>query len=218
MQRSKSIRAGKTAKAPCGFSLVAMPRRRFQRIKWLPANQLGPGPWPVALTPGVAARRNSTPVTMPPSRPTTIWGPSAARTPSPATVVEVHQAAAGVSALYYHVGVLTLGASPSISWGPSLPFDSSGMTQGYAPTVSIANNGRSWFPREAGEHCGMQSGLWTQPRPPSPGPHPFPTAAATIRLSRCMETEPTRGSPDESWWRRTRWTIARGRWYTVSVF
>jgi hypothetical protein len=57
-----------------------------------------------------------------------------------ATIVEVHQLESGASALYYHVGVLTLGPKPSIKWGPSLPFDSSGKTQGSVPTVSIANN------------------------------------------------------------------------------
>lgn len=56
-----------------------------------------------------------------------------------ATVVEVHQAASGQSALWYHVGVLTLGPSPSITWGPALEINS-GMNQGYAPTVSVANN------------------------------------------------------------------------------
>jgi len=56
-----------------------------------------------------------------------------------ATVVEVHQSAVGESALWYHVGVLTLGPSPSITWGPALEINS-GMNQGYAPTVSVANN------------------------------------------------------------------------------
>jgi hypothetical protein len=55
------------------------------------------------------------------------------------TVVEVHQSAAtGDSTLYYHVGVLTLSTSPTISWGPSLVV--SATTQGSAPSVSLAGN------------------------------------------------------------------------------
>ncbi len=108
-------------------------------INWGSASQLAPGPWtcgpyprgcgawPVdtGYNPTVAADNNLGPA-----------GTDLAR----ATVVEVHQTGAGLSTLYYHVGILTLGASPSISWGPSLPFDSSGVSQGYAPTVSIADN------------------------------------------------------------------------------
>lgn len=58
-----------------------------------------------------------------------------------ATVVEVHQAAVGQSALWYHVGTLTLGPSPSMStnWGTAFEINA-GLNQGYAPTVSIANN------------------------------------------------------------------------------
>jgi len=55
------------------------------------------------------------------------------------TVVEVHQESAGESALYYKVGVLTLGPSPSISWGASLEING-GLNQGYVPTVTVANN------------------------------------------------------------------------------
>ena len=58
------------------------------------------------------------------------------------TVVEVHQEAEGESALWYEVGVLTLGSSPSISWSsttemmtPSFP-----AVQGSVPTVSVSNN------------------------------------------------------------------------------
>ena len=51
------------------------------------------------------------------------------------TVVEVHQAAVGLSALWYHVGTLTYSAtSVSVAWGPSHTVGFSG----YAPTVSIA--------------------------------------------------------------------------------
>jgi len=56
-----------------------------------------------------------------------------------ATVVEVHQSETGLSALWYRVATMTLGPSPSISWGPKLEINS-GMNQGYAPTVSVANN------------------------------------------------------------------------------
>jgi hypothetical protein len=55
------------------------------------------------------------------------------------TVVEVHQEAAGESALYYKVGVLTQGSSPSISWGPTAEING-GLNQGYLPTVSVADN------------------------------------------------------------------------------
>jgi hypothetical protein len=54
------------------------------------------------------------------------------------TVVEVHQTGTGDSALYYHVGILSLSPSPSISWGASLPVSSTFL--GSAPTVSIAHN------------------------------------------------------------------------------
>ena len=112
----------------------------FTGIGWGTATRLAPGPWACGPYPRgcgtfefdsgynatVAADNN--------------LGPAGIGDGNSATVVEVHQAAAGESALYYHVGLLTLGASPSISWGPSLPFDSSGIIEGYAPTVSIANN------------------------------------------------------------------------------
>ncbi len=55
-----------------------------------------------------------------------------------ATVVEVHQATSNESALWYHVGKLDLGASPSLTWGPAVEFNG-GATLGSAPTVSVAN-------------------------------------------------------------------------------
>jgi hypothetical protein len=55
------------------------------------------------------------------------------------TVVEVHQATANSSALWYHVGAFALGPLPFITWGPSFEFDG-GLTDGFAPTVSVANN------------------------------------------------------------------------------
>ncbi len=55
------------------------------------------------------------------------------------TVVEVHQEAESESALWYKVGKLTQGPSPSISWGPTLEINS-GLNQGYVPTVSVADN------------------------------------------------------------------------------
>jgi hypothetical protein len=85
------------------------------KINWSAAN-----PYDEGYNPTVAADLN---------------GPS----PLVSTIVEVHQAGVDISALYYHVGVLTLGTSPSIVWGPSTEINS-GLNQGYAPTVSIANN------------------------------------------------------------------------------
>jgi hypothetical protein len=87
----------------------------FSKINWLAASQYDRG-----FNATVAADLN---------------GPSNTKT----TVVEVHQAASSLSALWYHVGTLTLGASPSMSWGPALEINS-GMNQGFAPTVSVANN------------------------------------------------------------------------------
>jgi hypothetical protein len=55
------------------------------------------------------------------------------------TVVEVHQEAEGESTLWYQVGVLTQGPSPSIVWGPTTMVNS-GLNQGSVPTVSVANN------------------------------------------------------------------------------
>ena len=66
--------------------------------------------------------------------------------PLKTTVVEVHQEAGDVSALWYQVGLLKgpgpLGAPPSITWGPSTPMTQSdgSPTQGNVPTVSVANN------------------------------------------------------------------------------
>ena len=87
----------------------------FSKIHWLASHQYDTG-----YNATVAADLN---------------GPSNTTT----TVVEVHQAGKGESALWYHVGTLTLGASPSMSWGPALEMNG-GMNQGYAPTVSVANN------------------------------------------------------------------------------
>jgi hypothetical protein len=61
------------------------------------------------------------------------------KTKTDTTVVEVHQEAESESALWYKVGVLTQGPSPSISWGPTLEING-GLNQGYVPTVSVANN------------------------------------------------------------------------------
>jgi hypothetical protein len=55
------------------------------------------------------------------------------------TVVEVHQQAKGESALWYQVGVLTQGPSPSIKWGATQEING-GINQGSVPTVSISNN------------------------------------------------------------------------------
>jgi hypothetical protein len=52
------------------------------------------------------------------------------------TVVEVHQAAAGISGLWYHVGTVTVTDTgvPTLTWGPSYQFDS-----GYLPSVAVCN-------------------------------------------------------------------------------
>lgn len=55
----------------------------------------------------------------------------------PPTIVEVHQAGVNSSALWYHVGHLNFGSTPSISWGPSHEFDSG--FNGYAPSVSVSD-------------------------------------------------------------------------------
>jgi hypothetical protein len=62
--------------------------------------------------------------------------------PHKTTVVEVHQADNGASALSYQVGVVTAGTPPSITWGPSTPILQSdgAATEGNLPTVSVANN------------------------------------------------------------------------------
>ena len=133
---------GQDSESSLWFQLgsIGNPVTSASEINWGKANQLGPGPWgcgpyprgcgagkfDFGNNPTVAADNN--------------LGPAGSSDVSQATIVEVHQAEAGLSALYYHVGVLTLGASPSISWGASLPFDSSGVSQGYAPTVSVAEN------------------------------------------------------------------------------
>ena len=96
------------------------------------------------------------------------------------TVVEVHQAARDTaSALWYHVGVLKLGASPSMTWGPALEINS-GMNQGYAPTVSIANNvavlvagdaGNLWYAIGVVDKATL-SIAWTDPIPYGTGYNP----------------------------------------------
>jgi hypothetical protein len=85
------------------------------KIKWSAANPYGQG-----YNPTVAADLNA---------------PGSFST----AIVEVHQAGLDISALWYEVGILTLGTSPSIVWGPSIEING-GLNQGYAPTVSIANN------------------------------------------------------------------------------
>jgi len=64
-----------------------------------------------------------------------------------ATVVEVHQSGIDLSTLWYHVGTLTLGPTPSLSTGFGTPhemmWDIKGRItpyQGTAPTVSVCNN------------------------------------------------------------------------------
>ena len=51
-------------------------------------------------------------------------------------VVEVHQAAPGISTLWYHVGTLTFAAdgTPSVTWGPPYSFDT-----GYLPSVTLCD-------------------------------------------------------------------------------
>jgi hypothetical protein len=56
-----------------------------------------------------------------------------------AAVVEVHQEAVDESALWYQVGVLTLGSSPSISWGSSIEING-GLSPGFVPIVSVSND------------------------------------------------------------------------------
>ena len=131
---------GQDSEGSLWFQLGSNAPPSFPGINWLPATQLGPGPWHCGPYPrgcGAPKFDSGYNATVAADNDLALAGSG---DPGPATIVEVHQAAAGESALYYHVGVLTIGPSPSISWGPSLPFDSSGVTLGYAPTVSIANN------------------------------------------------------------------------------
>jgi hypothetical protein len=104
-------------------------------------------------------------------------GPAAATT---TTVVEVHQSTSNESALWYHVGVLKLGASPSITWGPALEINS-GMNQGYAPTVSVANNVAVLVAEGSGGNLWYAIGVvdpsaytinWTDPIPYGTGYNP----------------------------------------------
>lgn len=96
------------------------------------------------------------------------------------TVVEVHQEGVNYSALWYHVGTLTLGPSPSITWGPSLEING-GMNEGYAPTVTVANNlavlvaqgtgGTLWYAIGDVDPA-TQSITWTEPIPYGTGYNP----------------------------------------------
>jgi len=163
------------------FQLGSNAPPSFSAINWGSATQLGPGPWSCGPYPrGCGAPKfdygyNATVAA------DNDLGPAGSGDFTSATIVEVHQAAVGESALYYHVGVLTLGPSPSISWGPSLPFDSSGMTQGYAPTVSIANNvavlvsqgsgGTLWYAIGAVDTA-TSTIAWTAPIPYGSGYNP----------------------------------------------
>jgi hypothetical protein len=56
-----------------------------------------------------------------------------------APIVEVHQAAAGVSNLWYHVGQVSMTKSGAVSltWGPSYRFEED--TQGSNPSVTLCN-------------------------------------------------------------------------------
>lgn len=67
---------------------------------------------------------------------------------SPITVVEVHQASAGVSKLWYHVGSYNGGSS--VDWGPSYAFDngklpSVSVCQGTAIEVHQGDHGTLWY-------------------------------------------------------------------------
>jgi hypothetical protein len=66
------------------------------------------------------------------------FSPGGVLTPmgSMTTVVEVHQAAAGISNLWYHVGYVYVTPSgvPTLDWGPSYQFDG-----GYLPSVAVCN-------------------------------------------------------------------------------
>jgi hypothetical protein len=125
---------GQDSESSLWFQLGSNAPPSFSAINWGPATRLGPGHRSVA---GCLY-----PCPVPPFdngyNPTVAADLSGPPSLTSATVVEVHQADTGESALYYHVGVLALGPSPSISWGPSLPIG--GTTPGFAPVVSIANN------------------------------------------------------------------------------
>jgi hypothetical protein len=162
------------------FQLGSNAPPSFPGINWGSATQLGPGPWTCGPYPrGCGAPKfdygyNATVAD-------NDLGPAGSGDPTSATIVEVHQAGVGESALYYHVGVLTIGPPPSISWGPSLPFDSSGMSLGSAPTVSIANNvavlvsqgsgGTLWYAVGAVDTA-TSTIAWTAPIPYGSGYNP----------------------------------------------
>jgi hypothetical protein len=163
------------------FQLGSNAPPSFPGINWGSATQLGPGPWTCGPYPrGCGAPEfdygyNATVAA------DNDLGAAGSGDSTSATVVEVHQAGAGESALYYHVGVLTIGPPPSISWGPSLPFDSSGMSLGSAPTVSIANNaavlvsqgsgGTLWYAIGAVDTA-TSTIAWTAPIPYGSGYNP----------------------------------------------
>jgi hypothetical protein len=163
------------------FQLGSNAPPSFSAINWGSATQLGPGPWTCRPYPrGCGAPKFDSGYNATVAADNDL-GPAGVGDPTSTTIVEVHQAGVGESVLYYHVGVLTLGPSPSISWGPSLPFDSSGMTQGYAPTVSIANNvavlvsqgsgGTLWYAVGAVDTA-MSTIAWTAPIPYGSGYNP----------------------------------------------
>ena len=124
---------GQDSESSLWFQLGSNAPPFYSAINWGRATQLGPGPWTCGPFPRGCGAGPFDYGYNP-----TVAADLGGQSPTSTTVVEVHQAAVGESTLYYHVGVLTLGPSPSISWGPSLAVSST--TQGYAPTVSIANN------------------------------------------------------------------------------
>lgn len=123
---------GQDSESSLWFQLGSNAPPFFSAIHWGDAAQLGPGPWHCGPFPlGCGASKFD--YGYHPTVAADLEGSSSTST----TVVEVHQADTSGTALYYHVGVLTLGPSPSISWGPSLQV---GTAQGSVPTVSVANN------------------------------------------------------------------------------
>ncbi len=147
---------GQQSESSLWFQIGTNAPPSFSKMNWSAANQYDTG-----YNATVAADLN---------------GPSL----TSATVVEVHQSASSLSALWYHVGTLTLGSSPSMSWGPALEINS-GMNQGYAPTVTVANNmallvaqgtgGTLWY--AIGEVDTATSTItWTDPIPYGTGYNP----------------------------------------------
>ena len=148
--RSRCTKAASRAKAPCGFKSGAMPRRLLSGISWSYATQYDNG-----YNVRVAADLDT--------------GPSN----TSATVVEVHRSGNRPVRPLVPRRPMTLGPSPSISWGPKLEINS-GMNQGYAPTVSVANNlavlvaqgsgGALWYALGTVDTT-TQSITWTDPIP-----------------------------------------------------